>query len=199
MPFEILDIVYWATIVVFLAVATVFAIASLRRPRAAIVIVSGAFLAAALALAALPFDPLPLPVAVGVAGLSLVIAVVGGGPAATVVLEAATRGTVTQGTHGGILLARSDRRITDTPYVAPAKTEEVMRGGLVIGVLERLAIAASLMAGFPGAFAVVVAVKGVGRFTELAESESRERFIIGTLTSIIWATASAGVWLLAVA
>ncbi|QPZ37111.1 hypothetical protein [Paramicrobacterium chengjingii] len=199
MPFEILDTVYWATIVVFLAVATVFAIASIRRPRAAIVIVSGAFLAAALALAALPFDPLPLPVTVGVAGLSLVIAVVGGGPAATVVLEAATRGTVTQGTHGGILLARSDRRITDTPYVAPAKTEEVMRGGLVIGVLERLAIAASLMAGFPGAFAVVVAVKGVGRFTELAESESRERFIIGTLTSIIWATASAGVWLLAVA
>lgn len=74
-----------------------------------------------------------------------------------------------------------------------------MRGGLVIGLLERLAIAASLMAGFPGAFAVVIAVKGVGRFTELAASEARERFIIGTLTSLIWATAAVGVWLLCIA
>ena len=39
--------------------------------------------------------------------------------------------------------------------------------------------------------AVVVAIKGVGRFTELAAAESRERFIIGTLSSLTWACACA--------
>ena len=41
------------------------------------------------------------------------------------------------------------------------------------------------------AIAVVVAIKGVGRFTELATAEARERFIIGTLASLIWACACA--------
>ncbi|GAB2522161.1 hypothetical protein [Paramicrobacterium agarici] len=195
---DVLNLVYWTTIVALLMVATILALVTAGRPRTIPIIVSGGFMTGALALAALPFAPLPLPLAVAVAALGLVLAVIGGGPAATAVLEAATRGSVKQGTHGGILLARTDSRVDDSAYVAPPKTEEVMRGGLVIGLLERLAIAAALMAGFPGAFAVVVAVKGVGRFTELAESESRERFIIGTLASLIWATAAAGVWILAI-
>ena len=37
------------------------------------------------------------------------------------------------------------------------------------------------------AIAVVVAVKGIGRFSELSEPESRERFIVGTLASLLWA------------
>jgi len=60
---------------------------------------------------------------------------------------------------------------------------------LTIGILERLAVAGAIIAGFPEALAVVVAIKGVGRFTELAAPESRERFIIGTLASLIWACA----------
>lgn len=195
---ELLSTLSWVTILIFMIASTVLASVALRRPRLAPVIIAGGFLAAALALAALPFDSPPLPVALALGLLGLVLAVIGGGPAATVVLEAATRGSVRQGTHGGILLARSDARVPDTGYLAPPKTEEVMRGGLVIGLLERLAVAAALMAGYLGAFAVVVAVKGVGRFTELAESESRERFIIGTLTSLVWATAAAGVWVLSV-
>ena len=47
---------------------------------------------------------------------------------------------------------------------------------------------------FPEGLAVLVAIKGVGRFTELEEAEARERFIIGTLTSIIWACACAAVF-----
>jgi len=39
--------------------------------------------------------------------------------------------------------------------------------------------------------AIVVAVKGVGRFTELEAPEARERFIIGTFASLIWACAAA--------
>ncbi len=35
--------------------------------------------------------------------------------------------------------------------------------------------------------AAVVAVKGLGRFSELDSAEARERFIVGTLTSTCWA------------
>ena len=72
-----------------------------------------------------------------------------------------------------------------------AYVHEVLRGGLMIGILERLAVTGAILAGFPEAIAVVVAIKGVGRFTELATAEARERFIIGTLASLIWACACA--------
>ena len=69
----------------------------------------------------------------------------------------------------------------------------VLRGGTWIGVLERLAITGTVLAGYPEAIAVVLAVKGLGRYPELrsVKSEHRakatERFIIGTLASYIWA------------
>jgi len=68
---------------------------------------------------------------------------------------------------------------------------EVLRGGTTIGVLERIAIAGSIVAGFPEAVAVIIAIKGVGRFSELAAPEAKERFIIGTLASFVWAGACA--------
>lgn len=68
---------------------------------------------------------------------------------------------------------------------------EVLRGGTTIGLLERIAIAGAIVAGFPEAVAVVVAIKGVGRFSELAAPEAKERFIIGTLASFVWASACA--------
>lgn len=72
-----------------------------------------------------------------------------------------------------------------------SSTVEVLRGGTTIGILERIAIAGAIVAGFPEAVAVVIAIKGVGRFSELAASEAKERFIIGTLASFVWACACA--------
>jgi len=69
----------------------------------------------------------------------------------------------------------------------------VLRGGTWIGVLERLAITGSVLAGVPEAVAVVLAIKGLGRYPELREthpderSRAAERFIIGTLASYLWA------------
>lgn len=84
-------------------------------------------------------------------------------------------------------------------------------GGRWIGYLERGAIAAGLVAGFPEVVAVVLAVKGLGRYPELradhgdaraggpdqgtnqgtrrvpAAGLTAERFIIGTLASYLWA------------
>ncbi|GAA4757789.1 hypothetical protein GCM10023350_49280 [Nocardioides endophyticus] len=72
---------------------------------------------------------------------------------------------------------------------------QVLRGGAWIGALERVAIFAALVAGWPEGLAVVLALKGLGRYPELraAEVGTAERFIIGTFTSVLWACACAGV------
>ncbi|HSO91036.1 MAG TPA: hypothetical protein VLR70_07815 [Arthrobacter sp.] len=64
----------------------------------------------------------------------------------------------------------------------------ILRGGAIIGVLERLAVCLAILGGEPVAIAYVVAIKGLGRFAELKETPvAAERFIIGTLTSMLWA------------
>jgi hypothetical protein len=75
----------------------------------------------------------------------------------------------------------------------------VLRGGAWIGVLERIAIYATLVAGWPEGLAIVLAVKGLGRYPELRAAEdgvrtgAAERFIIGTFASVLWACGCAGV------
>jgi hypothetical protein len=67
-------------------------------------------------------------------------------------------------------------------------SERILRGGAIIGVLERLAVCLAILAGQPVAIAYVVAIKGLGRFAELkATPVAAERFIIGTLASMLWA------------
>ncbi|MFI5086106.1 MAG: hypothetical protein ACHP7K_09265 [Actinomycetales bacterium] len=76
---------------------------------------------------------------------------------------------------------------------------EIMRGGRMIGVLERLAVALAILGGQPVAIAYIVAVKGLGRYAELKKTPAAsERFIIGTLASMLWAAAvaAAAKWLL---
>jgi hypothetical protein len=73
------------------------------------------------------------------------------------------------------------------------RASAVLRGGAWIGALERTAITATLLAGWPEGLAVVLAVKGLGRYPELRQPGAAERFIIGTFTSVLWAAACAGV------
>jgi hypothetical protein len=86
-----------------------------------------------------------------------------------------------------------DRR--EPPAESMAQAGHVLRGGAWIGVLERVAIFATLVAGWPEGLAVVLALKGLGRYPELraAEVGTAERFIIGTFTSVLWACGCAGV------
>ena len=105
--------------------------------------------------------------------LAVAAAALGGGPIATAVLRAADpdRGP-------------SRRRASDP---------EVLRGGTWIGVLERTALAVTVLAGFEEGLAVLVAIKGLGRFNELKAPVASERFIIGTLASGLWALGCVGV------
>ncbi|MDK1360332.1 hypothetical protein QNO00_08640 [Arthrobacter sp. zg-Y1219] len=83
--------------------------------------------------------------------------------------------------------ARPPAAAGSRPGSSPAPGS-VLRGGLVIGVLERLAVAASVLASEPVAIAYVVAIKGLGRYAELKDTPAAaERFIIGTLASMLWA------------
>lgn len=72
-----------------------------------------------------------------------------------------------------------------------------LRGGLIIGVLERLAVVICLALGYPNGVAIVIAVKGLARYGEFTNAHQREQFIIGTLASLLWAAAGAGVIVLA--
>lgn len=75
-----------------------------------------------------------------------------------------------------------------------------LRGGRWIGRLERLAVFASLLSGFPEGVAVVLAVKSLARYPELraTDSATAEKFIIGTFASVLFAAAIAGLtlWLI---
>ncbi|ACL39404.1 conserved hypothetical protein [Pseudarthrobacter chlorophenolicus A6] len=85
----------------------------------------------------------------------------------------------------GELTAAAGQPASDVP-AAPA--QRILRGGAIIGVLERLGVCLAILAGQPVAIAYIVAIKGLGRFAELKETPvAAERFIIGTLASMLWA------------
>jgi hypothetical protein len=109
----------------------------------------------------------------GVTVAAVLAAVLGGGPVATAVLRAADPAAV--GVAGG------------------PQDPSILRGGAWIGVLERAAVASALLAGSAEGLAVVLAVKGLGRFAELRAPAAAERFIVGTLASGLWAAACVGV------
>lgn len=71
---------------------------------------------------------------------------------------------------------------------------DILRGGTWIGALERLAVFGSLVVNMPAGVALVLAVKGLGRYPELRGAKrpaAAERFIIGTLVSVLWAAVCA--------
>ncbi|HYJ49592.1 MAG TPA: hypothetical protein VEX12_06705 [Microbacterium sp.] len=182
-------IVALMSIFLFLALcaALVLIILSLKRPTTVPLIVAGALVV--LSLIIVVVSPLDVPLIMGliVALLGTAVAVLGGNPVTRRILEIATHGRVRDGANGGIMLDAAAAGVAEGSDTATVTATEVLRGGTTIGYLERLSVVIALIAGYPEAIAIVVAVKGVGRFSELAAAEARERFIIGTLASLLWA------------
>ena len=138
---------------------------------------------AALALGIRDYFPTLQPWAALVALALAALGIIGGNPLTVWVLDRAAKGDVDSGTHGGILVPAE----TATGAKSTTKTREVLRGGTWIGYLERLAIVGAIAVGHFEIIAAVIAIKGLGRFSELDAPEARERFIIGTLVSMTWA------------
>ena len=122
-----------------------------------------------------------------------ILAAVGLGSALTVSVLSFTR-IVRPGTVGASSPAIGAIQEAQPPEDAADPGAELLRGGALIGVFERAAITATLLAGWPEGLAVVLAVKGLGRFPELKGNQgASERFILGTLVSVLAAAACAGV------
>lgn len=195
--FTIVTFLYWVLLLLVTLGSLVFAALAFKLHHQVYAVASAAGLSGALVLAAVPTPAAPSSFGIVLGMLGLALAVIGGAPMAVLALNLATRGTVAPGRHGGIMVD-NDGGVDNAGVVADA-VHEVLRGGLAIGMLERFAVTGTILAGFPEGIAVVVAIKGVGRFTELSSPESRERFIIGTFASLIWACSCAALVHLAIA
>lgn len=166
-----------------LCAALVLIIISLRKPTTVPLAVAGGLIVLSLIVVVVAPVDVPLIMGLIIALLGTAVAVLGGNPVTRRVLEIATHGRVKDGANGGILLDAEAAGVRDDDE----RPTEVLRGGTTIGYLERLGVVVAIIAGYPEAIAIVVAIKGVGRFSELAAAEARERFIIGTLASLLWA------------
>ncbi|MGV8871970.1 MAG: hypothetical protein ACOH2Q_05565 [Rhodococcus sp. (in: high G+C Gram-positive bacteria)] len=155
---------------VLLALTALAAVVPIGRPTWLPTATASALLAVAAILATVAGPAHGLGHAVGVV-LSVVAAALGG-------------------TASVPMIFRVARRQNDSTGDDPV---EPLRGGLTIGVLERVAVAVSILAGWPEGIAIVLAVKGLARYPELRESHASEQFIIGTFASVLWALAAAGV------
>ncbi len=110
--------------------------------------------------------------------LALAQAVAGGGPLALTVLALGDGGS-------------ADGNLSPEAADPVQAASNVLRGGAWIGVLERVAVFAAVVAGWPEGLAVALAVKGLGRYPELRTPGAAERFIIGTFVSVLWAVGCA--------
>jgi hypothetical protein len=148
-----------------------------------------AAVAAPLALGALAL-------AAAVASASDRVHVDGRAQVALLIVLAGTLGVVGGGPVTSRVFALVDGHDLGDHPGSMRRAGEVLRGGAWIGALERAGIFASLVAGWPEGLAIVLGLKGLGRYPELRNEErtgAAERFIIGTFTSVLWAAACAGV------
>ncbi|MBB2921867.1 hypothetical protein [Cellulomonas cellasea] len=124
----------------------------------------------------------------------LAVSVFGGWVLTSGVLRLAGRssdaGTPGDGTPPGGAGDGSGGPAPDTVSDGPdgERARAALRGGTWIGILERLAVTGMVLVGENEGVALVLAVKGLGRYPELRENPgASERFVIGTLASLLWA------------
>ena len=191
------------SVFLFLALSGVLVLVtvSLRKPTTIPLVIATGILVLAVMVVAVSTVNIPTILGLIIALLGVAIGVIGGNPVTRRVLEIATHGRVRETDDGGIVVRGTTTAAGDSSAPTPGSIGDgpvILRGGTVIGYLERLGAVVAIVAGFPEALAVIVAVKGIGRFSELASAEARERFIIGTLASLLWACAAGALVRLAI-
>ncbi|OIU87196.1 hypothetical protein [Microbacterium sp. AR7-10] len=171
-----------AIIGIVLLVVLVLSLLGVRRPSTPPMVLCAVLLVTAVTIA-IVVRPIAMPaIGVPMTVIGIGAATLGGNPFTRRALDIATGKRVRETEDGGILIVAAQ-------HADPAHVRTLMRGGTVIGYLERICTVLAIAVGFPEAIAAIIAVKGIGRFPELAEAEARERFIIGTLASLLWAGA----------
>lgn len=177
----LLSVILAAGIAAVMCAVLIISLVSVRKPTTPPMVVCSALIAAALIIVVvIPLSDVPVAAGIPLTAFGIAAATIGGNPFTRRALDIATGNRVRETEDGGILIIASHD-------ADPQNARTLMRGGTVIGYLERLAAVIAIAVGFPEAVAAVIAVKGIGRFPELAEPEARERFIIGTVASLLWA------------
>ncbi len=200
--------------VVVLAVSAVWVVSmslESERPRIwPVALVGGAF--AALAVAPITVAPhavkeiagFPLSWVLALLGVSLVMTQTANVIARTTLARVRPSGgdVVRPATHwrlrlGSRVVGRVERSEPEPPSEL-AQGAGTLRGGRLIGPIERLLIVALALAGAQGVIAALLAAKGIVRFPEIsadrATGSKAEEFLIGSLTS--WGLAALGAgWL----
>lgn len=185
----IVQVVLWVLAIIVIAAALAICITAIRFRKPSLALLAALpVIAGLVGLAFRTGIPAPNHGVAVVGGILLaLLGIVGGSPITIAVLGFSNRGagstTTVEGHHGGIVVNEGTAPET--------RRSEVLRGGTIIGYLERLALIAAIVLGHLEIVAVLIAVKGLGRFSELDSPEIRERFIIGTLVSLVWAGACA--------
>ncbi len=185
----IVQVVLWVLAIIVIAAALAICITAIRFRKPSLALLAALpVIAGLVGLAFRTEIPAPNNGVAVVGGILLaLLGIVGGSPITIAVLGFSNRGagstTTVEGDHGGIVVNEGTAPET--------RRSEVLRGGTIIGYLERLALIAAIVLGHLEIVAVLIAVKGLGRFSELDSPEIRERFIIGTLVSLVWAGACA--------
>lgn len=126
-----------------------------------------------------------------VAVVCVILSALGGGPVTTAILAFVSRAHQTP----TMPAPRDDDAASLTGTVTAS--QPILPGGAWIGFFERLTTTVCLLLGWPEAIAMTLAIKGVGRYPEIAKSNHgpvvAERFLLGTFVSILWAAGCAGV------
>lgn len=185
-PALFFDITAWVLAILVMVVAVVLAVIGARTNSPllgalAVVPVGAGLLVHAFGVVL----PAPNQVFLSLFGLAVfAVGVVAGSPLTLFIIRLVEKAPTAEGAHGGIVTIQTPRR-------------EVLRGGAAIGYLERLAFIGCVAIGHVEGIAILIAIKGLGRFSDLNSPEAQERFILGTLVSLIWAGACAALIVLA--
>ena len=187
-----LDALPWLSMIGLILAAIVTAIVAVvaKQPLLGLVsVLPVAIWVLVLAFGANPVAPLSALWSFTALGFAI-LGVVAGSPLTVLVLNRTAPGDAVLGTHGGIIVDEKDAGTEGgkTAKSAVTATREVLRGGSTIGYLERVAIVGAIAVGHIEVLAAIIAIKGLGRYSELDSPAARERFIIGTLVSMIWAS-----------
>lgn len=186
----VVGVLLWVLAILVTLATAVLAVVAVRGHRPLLALPALVPIAVGIVLVAADarIDPVTRGLPVALAFALAAVGVLAGSPLTTAVLDRTAR-SESVGAHGGILVRQEGA--TNAP------PREIMRGGSAIGYLERAAVVGAIAIGHPEVLVAVIAVKGLGRFSELDTSEARERFIIGTLVSLIWSSAcGALIWTL---
>jgi hypothetical protein len=200
-----LDYFLWTGAAIAVGVCVVLGIVSARINLPLLGALSTVPVAIGLLITALGLQPWPPhPLFASVLAIELfALGVAAGGPLTLYVVGRAESHSVLAGIHGGIVpsddaaanalrdgIGRDILGDNGPADEGVPESREVLRGGATIGYLERIGVLGCLVLGRVEGIAVIVAIKALGRFNELDSPEARERFIIGTLVSLIWACAA---------